>query len=113
MERVGVLIFVNEHMVESRSDFCRKGGFLHHMAPVEQQIVIVEHVVALLRNDVLAEQLFEFIPPVSAPGEYGVQRSSQLAACIDRMGINRQAGVFLWKARFLLVRNLIRSEPNS
>jgi hypothetical protein len=36
----------------------RQRGLVHHMRPIEQQIVVVEDVVELLRFDVAAEQLF-------------------------------------------------------
>ena len=75
MKRVGVLIFVDQDVVESSSDFRRQPGFFHHMVPVEKEIVIIEHIVMLLRLDVPAKQLSEFIGPIGAPGKYGVQRS--------------------------------------
>ena len=83
MKGVRVLKFVDEDVIESSSDFGRNGGFLHGVTPVKQEIIIVEHIVSLLSNDVCAEQLFEFIDPVGAPREDCVERSREFAASID------------------------------
>jgi hypothetical protein len=98
LQGVRVLVFVDEDVVESGSNFCRQARLLHHMAPIEKQIVVVEHVVALLCNDVGAEKLFEFVGPIGAPWKCGAKRHRQFATRINRVGIDRQARILLWEA---------------
>ena len=69
LQAVGVLIFVDQDMIEARADLggeCRLG---QHVRPVEQQVVVIEHVLALLCLDVGGEQLLQFRRPVGAPGK--------------------------------------------
>src|SRR5207344_357897 len=52
LESVGVLVLVDQYMVEASSDLFGDRAFRHHVRPIEKQVVVVEHVLALLRLDV-------------------------------------------------------------
>ena len=44
-------------MVEALADLAGKGWIADHMRPVEQQIVVIEDILSLLRLDIDSEQL--------------------------------------------------------
>ena len=52
---IRVLVFVDQHMIEPCSDLPRKLFISNQVVPVEQQIVIVEHLTMLLARDVVPE----------------------------------------------------------
>ena len=52
LESVGILIFIHEDVVKSPSDFVAQAGLADHIGPVQQQVVVVEHVLRLLLSDV-------------------------------------------------------------
>ena len=54
LELVGVLIFVDQHVIEARGDFLGDRGLLHHVRPIEQEVVVIEHVLLLLDLDIAA-----------------------------------------------------------
>src|SRR5215471_19231881 len=56
-------------MVELVSDEPCKRGLLHHIGPIEKQVVIVEDVVALLCFHVATKELLQFTFPFRAPSE--------------------------------------------
>ncbi|MEZ0103113.1 hypothetical protein ABIF25_006695 [Bradyrhizobium elkanii] len=89
LQAVGVLIFVDHHMVEAAADLLGQRGVRHHLRPVEQEVVVIEHVLPLLGFDIGAEQLFQFTGPAGAPreelAEHGLDRHLRVhAARIDR-----------------------------
>ncbi len=55
LQTVGVLIFVDHHVIEARADLFRQRRLRHRLRPVEQQIVVIEHVLLLLRLDIGCE----------------------------------------------------------
>ncbi len=55
LQAVGVLIFVDQHMVEAAADLVGERGLRHGLRPVEQQVVVVEHVLLLLGLDIAGE----------------------------------------------------------
>ena len=57
LQPVGVLIFVDQHMIEAAADLVGERRIAHRLRPVEQQIVVIEHVLALLGLDIGREQL--------------------------------------------------------
>jgi hypothetical protein len=63
------LILVDKHVVETVGDRRRDCRLGHHLGPVEQQIVVVEDVLPLLRLDINGEQVFQLELPVPAPGK--------------------------------------------
>ena len=71
LQPIGVLVFVDEHVVEALADVARERRLRHHVGPVEQQVVVVEDVLRLLRGDVGVEQLRQLALPLRAPREHG------------------------------------------
>src|SRR6185312_4343994 len=67
LQPVGVLVLVDEHMVETAADIIRQRGLAHGLRPVEQEIVIVEHVLTLFCVDIASKQFLEFGRPSRAP----------------------------------------------
>ena len=91
LQPVGVLVLVDEHVVEARADLARERGFADHVRPVEQQVVVVEHVLRLLRVDVGAEQLGELGLPRDAPRIVVLEHLAERRLAIDRAGVDREA----------------------
>ncbi len=63
LQAVGVLIFVDHHMVEAAADLLGQRRVGHHLRPVEQEVVVIEHVLLLLGFDIGREQLFQLDRP--------------------------------------------------
>ena len=68
LQAVGVLIFVDQHMIEAAADFVRDRRIAHHLRPVEQEVVVIEHVLGLLGLDIGREQALQLGRPACAPG---------------------------------------------
>src|SRR5208283_6005518 len=68
LQPIGVLVLVNEDGVETAADLHRNGGFGHRMAPVQQEVVVIEDVVPLLGQDIGLEQTTKLTWPIAAPG---------------------------------------------
>ncbi len=73
LQPVGVLVFVDQHVIEAAADVLGDGRVGNHLCPVEQQVVVIEHVLALLGFDVGGEQLLQFLRPRRAPLEGRMQ----------------------------------------
>ena len=69
LQAVRVLILVDQHMVEAAADLVGEARIADHLRPVEQQIVVIEDVLLLLRLDIGGEQLLQFGGPAGAPRE--------------------------------------------
>ena len=52
LQAVAVLIFVDQHMVEALADFGSKARIRHHLRPVQEQVVVIEHLLRLLGFDI-------------------------------------------------------------
>ena len=98
LERVGVLIFVDQNEVEPARDVRGDVAHIHHPRPVEQQIVVVEHVLALLGGEVSAEQVLQLALPLAAPGKHLRQNPLERRLCVDGVGVDREAGLLLGEA---------------
>ena len=48
LQPVGVLVFVDQHVIEARADRRRQRRLGHRLLPVQQQVVVVEHLLLLL-----------------------------------------------------------------
>jgi hypothetical protein len=59
LQSVGVLILVNQDVIEIRPHLRGDRGHLNGLAPIQQQIVVIEHVVALLGGDVSGEEALQ------------------------------------------------------
>ena len=56
LQLVGVLVFIDQHVVEVRADMLREARLGHHAVPVQQQVIVVEQRGALLLLDIAAKQ---------------------------------------------------------
>ena len=94
LQQVRVLVFVDEYVIEPGADICREVLFADELAPVQQQVVVVECLGFLLALDVMPEQRAQLILPVGTPGISLPQRLLERFLCIDTARIDREAGVF-------------------
>ncbi len=72
--------------------------FADPMAPIDQQIVVIERLGVLLAENVAAEQLFELRLPIRTPRIAGFDRLRQCRLGIHGAGVDREAGVLLREA---------------
>ena len=107
LQRVGVLILVDQHVVEPRRDVGGQRRQRHQLLPVEQQVVVIEHALALLGLDIAREQGFELGLPVAAPGEGLAQDHIQALLRVDRIGVDRKAGGLPGEPAILLAQALL------
>ena len=91
LQPVRILIFINQNMVKATADICGKSRIAHHLRPIEQQIVVIEHVLALLCFDIGGKQLLEFGSPSRTPREGRAQDLLDRDLRIDATGIDRKA----------------------
>src|SRR5262245_9306806 len=69
LQGIGVLIFVDQNVIKQPAHRTRQIGYLHELCPVEEQVVIVEHTLALFGGNVPIEELTELESPFCAPGK--------------------------------------------
>ena len=74
LERVRVLVFIDQDVVKPTADALRRWFGLHEVKPIQQEIVIVEDVMPLFGVPIGAEQLLQFHRPVRTPREGLLQR---------------------------------------
>ena len=98
LQVVGVLVLVDQHVVEQATDLGAERGLGDHLRPVQQQVVVIEHLLRLLGLDVGAEKPLQLLFPVRAPRKARLQHLGQRRAGIHGGGIDRQAGALLRKA---------------
>ena len=79
LQRVGVLVFVDQDVIELRAHLGREPRVARHRVPVQQQVVVVERLVGELSLDVGAVQARQVLLPLGAPGK-GVERGCAAAA---------------------------------
>ena len=48
LEPVGVLIFIDKDMVEAATDIIGKAWLADHLSPVEQEVIVIEHILICL-----------------------------------------------------------------
>ena len=64
LQPVGVLVFVDQHVIEAAADVVGDApASRHHLRPVEQQVVVIEDVLLLLGLDIGREQLLQLALP--------------------------------------------------
>ncbi len=98
LQRIGVLVFVDENVSEARADLRGECRFLDHVRPVEQQIIVVEHMLHLLCLDVGAEQALEIVREIGAPGVALREHRGKRHPRVDHRRIDRQTGMLARKA---------------
>ena len=87
-------------MVEALADVGGERRLGHHLRPVEQQVVVIEDVLALLGFDIGGKQVAELRLPARAPGEGRQQDLFERQLGIHRPRIDLQAGALGGKAAF-------------
>ena len=70
------------------------------MGPVEQEIVVIEHILTLFSFDIRHEQLLQLGFPGRAPGESRAHDFVDREFGIDATRIDRKARPLCWKAAF-------------
>ena len=90
MEPVGVLVLVDQHVVEALADMSRQARVADHLRPVEQQVVVIEHALRLLGLHIAREQLPQLFLPGGAPGEMLLQHGLQRHLGVDGAGVDRR-----------------------
>ena len=98
LQAVGVLVFVDQHVVEARADLLRPARLGHHLGPEQQQVVVVQHVLLLLGFDIGAEQLLQLVLPLAAPGVGVLQHLVERVAGVEHARVDAQAGALERKA---------------
>ncbi len=94
LQAVGVLIFVDQDVVEAPADVFREAVVRHHLRPVEQQIVVIEHVLLLLGLDIGREQLLQLVGPSGTPGKEPPDHLGEIGLGVDAARVDRQACPF-------------------
>ena len=92
LKLVGILIFVDKDVIETRRDFVGDRALLHHVRPVEQKVVIVEHMLLLLDLDISREKRAQFVLPGLAPRKMRADDLVERQFTVHRAGINGETG---------------------
>ncbi len=90
LQRVGVLIFIDQQMIEAPGDLGSDRRLGQHLGEIEQEIVVIEHVLALLHLHVRSEERAQRILVRRDPGKPFAERRLEIAARIDHARIDRQ-----------------------
>jgi len=98
LQHVGVLVFVDQHVLEARADLGRERVVLHHRVPVEQQVVVVEALIAQFSFHVIPEQPRQFCFPFRTPRKHQCQRLGERPLRVDAMRVDGEAGVLAREA---------------
>src|SRR6266852_109122 len=78
-------------MIEAATDILGKSRIAHHLRPVEQQVVVIEHVLALLRLNIGSKQLFKLGGPTRTPRERRAQDLLDRDLGVDATGVDGKA----------------------
>jgi hypothetical protein len=80
LQAVGVLVFVHQHVAEALAHLPGQLGS-DHLGPVEQQVVVVEHLLGLLGLHVGAEQGFSSASQPAHQGKLVCSTSVRAPGC--------------------------------
>src|SRR5712664_2852515 len=89
---VRVLILIDQDVIEPTPDVVGKDWIAHGLRPVQQQIVVIEHILALLGFDIGRKQILQFRSPSGAPRERRSQHLFDRSLCVDAPRVDRNAG---------------------
>ena len=92
LQAIGILIFIDQDVVEAVADVLGQLRLGNHLRPVEQQVVVIEHVLRLLRFNLGGEKLLQLLLPFEHPGIGGFQDLLDRDLRIDDAGIDGDAG---------------------
>jgi hypothetical protein len=87
-------------MVEATADVCGQAWIAEYLSPVEQEVVVIEHILTLLGLDIGREQLLQLGRPGRTLWKCVAQDLFDRELGINATGIDRQAGPLCWKAAF-------------
>ena len=102
LDHVGVLVLVDQNMIEPPADLLADFRVRGEGGPVEQQVVVIEHLLGALAAGVLAEDLRNPLLLVSAPGIPVRDHVGQLGPAIDDARVEADQRLLLRKALLLL-----------
>ena len=97
LQAVGVLVFIDEHMIETRAEFARECGLGEHLRPGGEQVVVIERVLMQFFARIGAEQTLEFSFPLRAPRKIVAQHVGERHLLVDHARIDRETGGLEWK----------------
>ena len=80
LQAAGVLVFIDQHMVEILGQALRQRGRLHHHVPVQQQIIEIQAAIFLFAADVFAIQLGQDPLPIRGTTEIAPRASASATA---------------------------------
>ena len=92
LERVGVLIFIDQHAIEQLADGVARMLIGQQGVPVEQQVVVIENAAGFLAIDVAVEKLLQFVRPLLAPGKCVRQNLVEFLPGVDAAAVDGHAG---------------------
>ena len=101
LQGAGVLVLIDQHVIEVLRQTLRERRRLHHDVPVQEQIVEVQDVVLLFAADVLAVDPRQILFPFLAPGVLVLQGLLERQPRVDAIGVDRETGVLAGKALVL------------
>jgi hypothetical protein len=99
LQRVGVLVFVDEHRVEAGANRGCRLRRRHQGLPEEEQIVVVEDRLGLFAIDVDGKELLERVDMLAAPGKDLGDDFRQRFPAIDAAAVNVEARPLEWEPR--------------
>jgi len=93
LDRVGVLVLVDQDVVELSADDGSKTRIADHELPVQQQVVVIEHLLRELLLDVRPVEGGERLLPVETPRVRRLERAAQRPLRIDPVRVDGEARV--------------------
>jgi hypothetical protein len=91
--------FIDEDMIEAAADLGGQTRIGHHLRPVEQQVVVIEDPLPLLRFDIGGEKFFQRVGPFATPREGRPHHLLDRHLAVDAARVDRKAGAFQRKPR--------------
>ena len=88
---------------EARTNVGGDGGVVHRVVPVEEQVVVVEQILLHLSRGVSAEQIFQLLGILLAPGEVGLEDRFDRLLRVLTARVDGDAGRFAREADVSLV----------
>jgi hypothetical protein len=102
LQRIGVLIFVDQHMRELARGF-QPSGRLGQRAPEQQQIVVVEQVLSALATGVDGKDVANAVHLLGTPRVGELEHRAQTKAGVDHPRIDRHERVLAREATLALL----------
>ena len=90
LQPVGVLILVHQDMIEAAGDLAGERVLAEHRRPIEEKVIVIEDVLALLGLDIELEQAPQLVVPAGAPGKAAREDPIQRGFLVDGARVDRQ-----------------------